>query len=1151
METRRKKYNINDPKKIGNSENIKITSDDTPISYIDTKKYIEEVFKTKRPDDILKLLRDNPYYIVDTDIIDFKLSQLFQLNNIIPVAVTIFDEPSKLTKTPKVKTWNIELNFSKYYYNLDEKKIYKSAENDRLEIVGLIFFDILQKPILDSRFQRNDFQKKFDLGEKKLEKLDVMKITDLSFSANDIDSKIFYFSDLDQNKFVERLDKLINLSNYLLETRDVRLRLRTEIETSVLSNITDFSIGKVSGNQEIYNLFSLFDYFRLDTKLLFEQNNSRKDALSTIEKKMETKRHNYLETIREISERDRINYYRSLCKTAYIRKFGIQQYKNLPILKTVESTLNTYPIIPDILPLLTPKIAKIIAGEADIIVQNNLIDATIYSKNRKIILLANLVKTEKFPDQQWRKFKELTMQLGLSMEKPFGKDTNWLMIDGIKLLCRHYYVSMISAKKQLTEEETHKKLLEFVESDSTEYCKICNEKLTYRDKFEGLVSTYEAESFNTSYDETFRLIQRTANIWVHGYLVNTYQNNNYAVQAISKNIANILYDFLKPTHDKLLNQKNKDPILVMKKFNIYINTYVGAAIIKIVEDNSRTLGLYGIENITQNSLVEGVFRIIKKIIGDDIYIFEDISEAKVEQGIKNAYKTLNDTISKIQYKSEIKELDYNPYKDMLTSLNKTNPIPEDISQLVAIVTYTLKNNILYNPITVPSHDKLSIQYSEAYTQYLKFVHNLSSNNDPNDSGSFRYWATSTLLVKHILRQSYEYDNYVNSSNTKENLNLIYGITQNYANLKKISDVVISKLNLHKHSWSIPVWGKKNLKWNGVISDPSIVFGKNETANQNLVYIDTICSICGKSLRYPGDDDMTAALAHQNEIENFYRYFRFNCPKDGTNHSFVYVKDTQKCKKCGLELSYIPGKNEEYYEKYHGVYLRETKKKQISFNLNKSVKPIGSKSVRKSELLKVESSKVDPKFSHRLAEELSERMIQDKNKRQILLTKLDKLGNTEGILYNAKDLADPNRSVRGLALEYYLLKIIGIISMAKRSELRDIVVPKINDIVNIGIKYEKFPEPLMQYDNIINILGKINKIDNKFALYIADNLFLSDQHNSKLEKNKEAEIQSNINFEQADQSFIDLDNTDSDITDFNADNMFSYENMDYDGHNDDK
>jgi hypothetical protein len=373
---------------------------------------------------------------------------------------------------------------------------------------------------------------------------------------------------------------------------------------------------------------------------------------------------------------------------------------------------------------------------------------------------------------------------------------------------------------------------------------------------------------------------------------------------------------------------------------------------------------------------------------------------------------------------------------------------------------------------------------------------------------------------------------------------MYGITFNLPNLRKIENVkqISRSENIHKHEWIIPVWGKKNAKWNGTISDSSIVIG-SEGQKYNLSYLDSLCKICGKSFKYPGNDDMTQALEYQNDKSNFYRYFRFICPKDGSDHQFELVKESQKCTKCGLQLDYIKEQDEQYYHKYRTAYEKDNRKKNLSIDLTS-----GSTSTKKEKNLEPKNTDIDPKFSAKLAEELSEKMIEDKGKRNLFLTKLLKLGNTEGVLYDSKEQIDPNRTARGITLDYYLLKIIGIIGMARRSELRDLSVPKIVDITNLGIKYEKFSQPLAQYNNILSIIGKISKIDNKFATYILDNLFLSDQHNSKLEKNKEAEIQSNISYEQADQTYVDLDNSDSDIIDFKADNMFSYEGMDYDGYN---
>lgn len=86
------------------------------------------------------------------------------------------------------------------------------------------------------------------------------------------------------------------------------------------------------------------------------------------------------------------------------------------------------------------------------------------------------------------------------------------------------------------------------------------------------------------------------------------------------------------------------------------------------------------------------------------------------------------------------------------------------------------------------------------------------------------------------------------------------------------------------------------------------------------YVDKKCSICGILLSQTHqlkEDIIQKSLDNRGLIENFYQFFETRCPQEGA-HDF---DEKLQCKKCGFMMKYVQTLNQEYFQKYLGVFQK--------------------------------------------------------------------------------------------------------------------------------------------------------------------------------------------------------------------------------------
>lgn len=258
------------------------------------------------------------------------------------------------------------------------------------------------------------------------------------------------------------------------------------------------------------------------------------------------------------------------------------------------------------------------------------------------------------------------------------------------------------------------------------------------------------------------------------------------------------------------------------------------------------------------------FSIENVIKGNNTYSFmSEINKIFMLHAMKHTIEyTRSRLYMKDMWKTEIidgnlvKEMN-KEYQEFIEPYKKLNHMEEEISRLFK---YTFKRSRYFGPANK----------SHAYNNYFNIV---------------GYWARS------------------------------YG---NQANKKYNKD---AKSGFHKHKWSLNAYVEME-KFNGYSIykyKPSIVAIRNKM-EPSEVHIDNICSICYHGwFTYYEMTDAYSIMEKNFMIENFYNLYSYRCPEDKAPfHEFV----NNKCKYCSVDKQMIENMDKSYYEKYKNKMKKE-------------------------------------------------------------------------------------------------------------------------------------------------------------------------------------------------------------------------------------
>ena len=126
---------------------------------------------------------------------------------------------------------------------------------------------------------------------------------------------------------------------------------------------------------------------------------------------------------------------------------------------------------------------------------------------------------------------------------------------------------------------------------------------------------------------------------------------------------------------------------------------------------------------------------------------------------------------------------------------------------------------------------------------------------------------------------------------------------------------------HKHDWSLNVYVKyEDYRSRNLYDYPVSKLLIQKNIPSGYIFIDKICAICKQGwYNYYKIANIDDKVQEYFLIQNFYNKYTYKCPenKEPLHH---YVKN--KCKYCGITQEIIDSKDEGYYKKYKHVFQHQ-------------------------------------------------------------------------------------------------------------------------------------------------------------------------------------------------------------------------------------
>ena len=1128
------------------STTIKVSYDDVEdkISYFE---FIKKHFRNVNPEDLYKLLQAHnkkKNLFTNTSIPEFKLAQILQAPFIVPVVANlpkgISEEDLIITGAAEKNSYQVKLNFPKEV--MFQGKTFIFAQNQTINCVALQFIHTFPVEL-------------YSESRKKSNNTGYSAALDRFYSGYKVN--------------VDQIIKTLRVNNPQPLTRVDFLDELKDIVYSFYSGINSYHIQEsglsegvvdVVEEQElpvipsIYptpaknedQLISYVEYDNIKFLLGFILTGISDEKLTRSIKIRENKQNDFFKSAEKYATEVKNNYLQTLYKHAFIKKYGKDAYQSLKIPQISSSSVLKHPVIPDIRKYVDAKTFSKLEIEVNNYLKKQKLISEEITDNRELINAVEAVKVSKFPDQRVKAFRKIQELLNFKTYK------EWLKYEDVNLLCEHYQTLVEAEKKGATEKEIHQILSKYTsdeEADDSDYCKICGERLTYKEQYEGLINVPFDRLSIPQFDEIFIQIRKIVTIWIKGYMVSS--GTTWPIEDIINKSTACLYPHLSTRYKAFSRQKNITEEMVNKRFSIYSNIFAAAFMTNLIVSNSKKLKLRNYDGNNVEEIFKKVSELLLKLLQNTLYQFPEYDDKKIIEAYHAAYAyiykdlesiRISDKIDKTLVISAMKEMeveiDKEKYQKILTDidLDATVKNADQLKVIVhnlskALIGYYVSTELYKLQVTVPSEDNISIKYTEPYSVYLNLAEPVNTFNT-----ILRSVIDFNFGIISVKPPFYRTTRYFDHKPITD-LNFIYGIEGVPENLKKLG-LPYKGGHFHKHRWDINLYTDQNSRivWKGRVNK------ETTTPSQISVLVDILCSVCGATTKFAEESELEEAADTEINITGFYRHYKYTCPETNSDH--VMTKPSQNlpetCKNCGFKYEYVKNLDIKYFKKY-------------------SKKFAAIKTVKYGKILQ-ESKEISlyapepPKEIKGIVEEFVHFLTEDNKQTKKLITQLTYLGATSGVEY-ARISTIPEEKLRSqerlYTLRSYTLYIVTTVERVRNaSKLPDIgrELEKFNSkkIEKVNIEYKNCAFTMEQFYYVIQLLSVVAKADKSFAFHLIEAILKFDEYRSKPKENRLAEMQTSVVVNETD--YNDYENTDVDVVDVNAVDPFSYENMDYDGSN---
>jgi len=501
----------------------------------------------------------------------------------------------------------------------------------------------------------------------------------------------------------------------------------------------------------------------------------------------------------------------------------------------------------------------------------------------------------------------------------------------LPVLCPHVVDELNAIKKNKQMKEIREILLPYVGQTINEsyYCKHCGEQILESVQLEEV-----NEFMNELRGENYREENTDAlysHIWSEiAYLVynRLYFKGVYSVKSIIQHIVDGIYNDIYVIETKLNKAKTNTAESIEERTRLYAAIYGIASLILIVKSNSDKIWFSTKRGQTKKAAkLEELFQQAMVIIIDSKTITlrkYNLSNENLLSILKQAYiliakrQAWNDRAPEKVSQNEVfvdpvyKYFYLGVVIDHL-SQGKQPPLIGDIDTLFNINKKDLQKAVgFYEHAKIPKFDKL-VSLGAKYWKMTYLSHFGAEMPDLRkveyELMQLRRLASSPLFFKYpmAVRRTF---------------------SQIAVNLAQMYDQ-----NGKLHKWNIYVYDMASKKVELNKSEIEQIYQGNGKLTvkefQKCVLVDHKCSTCHQKFNNIQGRNLEAILDALDQVQNFYRYYEFRCPKKGTHEwTDESVDDATTCSNCLVTKKQIFEKDNRYYEKYKSVYQNRAEREQV-------------------------------------------------------------------------------------------------------------------------------------------------------------------------------------------------------------------------------
>lgn len=497
------------------------------------------------------------------------------------------------------------------------------------------------------------------------------------------------------------------------------------------------------------------------------------------------------------------------------------------------------------------------------------------------------------------------------------KSKTWILDkNGVPVLCSHQAFIYESPENR---ENLQKLLNEFGEKENYLYhCINCGEFLYAEDNADA-ISFSEVNYFSGEQDELAKLIWSTTRTIMENEIkwkVPPKQKTKY--EFVSQ-IQSTIYKLVDAVDKKLKSSKTMLPEEMKLNIYFYTGLYIFAMLIQLVMKNYKkikfTSNKFKFEKPNLKELEDYVLNRITSFFNTTLQSLQEItSRAITDQDIKNflrkTLQNINSSVDlwKIKEVKPISLLEYIILDPRFLALRTFWLYKKNLDKKTLIQSWM--------PINI-----LKLEYSILETRGDPWYSNITTNIEQN----LESWKTEITAFSEQTYKSYD----ILHSLQRKKLALDYIIKYSQNKLSDLSElpnlqeftILEKNLNLGlKHinlsAWDLmasrgtdrqfPGFNIENLDhWKQL----NLIYGVDKHRHKWTMENDkTTCKICNQN--YSTRKDIRQELKYEYNIQNFYNFYSYNCPKNAM-HEFV----NSKCKYCNLTYEMIENMDTKYYEKW--------------------------------------------------------------------------------------------------------------------------------------------------------------------------------------------------------------------------------------------